>query len=71
MNEVIKVRDSKNYKVLKDIDEKGWKEGDIVKIHGEVSEGTIERGYLEEVDNDLEHKHTLVVVDTIKLNLTQ
>lgn len=56
-----------NYRVKQDVDAQNWKEGDIVKIHGKVSEKTLNKGILEKVPNTLEHKHVLVVVDPVKL----
>lgn len=58
-----------NYEVLKDIKEKDWKVGDIVKITGKVSKETLENGFLKEVSNDKAHKHVLIVVDPIATGL--
>lgn len=58
-----------NYRVLKDVDEKGWKKDDIVKITGNVAKETLEGGWLEKVADNLPHKHVLIVVDPIKLGL--
>lgn len=59
-----------NYRTLKDIEDKGWKKGDIIRIVGRVSKETLKQGWLEEVSNDIKNKHTLIVVDPIKLGLT-
>lgn len=69
---VIKVKPGgvpQNYRVLKDIKDYGWKEGDIVKVVGRVSFETLEGGYLEEVSNDLKNKHVHIVVDPVKVQL--
>lgn len=60
---------AENYRVLKDIKEKNWKKGEVVRIHGKVSFETLEKGYLEKVSSETEHQHLLVVVDPIKVGL--
>ncbi len=56
------------YRVHGDIEEKNWKDGDIVLIHGKVSQETIDSGRLELVPNSVPHQHVLIVVDPILLN---
>lgn len=58
-----------NYRVLKDIEDKKWKVGDVVRIHGKVSFETLEKGYLEKVSDDLPNKHALIVADLIKVGM--
>lgn len=58
-----------NYRVLKEIESKDWKAGDIVKIHGKVSKETLEGGFLEKVSDELQNKHLLIVVDPITTGL--
>lgn len=59
-----------NYRVLKDIESKNWKRGDIVRITGNVSLETLKNGFLEKVSDDMAHQHVMIVVDTIKLGLS-
>ena len=55
------------YRVHGDVKDKGWKDGDIVQIFGQVSKETIDSGKLERVPDSVEHKHALIVADVIKL----
>lgn len=59
----------RHYKVLKDVDSKNWKRGEIVRVVGSVSKETLEQGFLEEVPDSVSHQHVLVVVDPIKIGL--
>lgn len=59
-----------NYKVLKDIEEKGWRRGEIVRIIGSVSNETLENGFLEKVPSETPHQHVMVVVNPIELGLS-
>lgn len=68
---VIKVSEgsvAQNYRVLKEVKEQGWKQGDIVQIIGKVAFDTLHEGFLELVGKDVPHKHVLIVVDPIRLN---
>ena len=53
------------YKILRDVESQGWKEGEIVSVIGTVS---FEKGTLEEVPEDTEHQHFLAVVDPVLLH---
>lgn len=55
------------YRVHGDVEEKGWKDGDIVQIFGNVSKETLDSGKLEVVPDTLNHKHVLIVVDPLKV----
>lgn len=55
------------YRVLKDVEERDWKIGDVVSIVGKVAFSTLENGVLEKVSDDTEHKHVLIVVDPISV----
>ena len=55
------------YRVHGDDKKMGWKDGDIVQIHGNVSEQTQKSGKLERVPDSLEHKHVLVVADPLRV----
>lgn len=57
------------YKILKDVSDKNWKAGEVVKIHGKVSFDTLKNGYLEKIGDNVKHQHILVVVDPIKVGL--
>lgn len=52
------------YRILKDVESQGWKEGEIVSVIGTISavEGT-----LEEVPEETPHQHFLAVVDPVKM----
>ena len=56
------------YRVLKELKDKGWKKGDVVAITGKVSFDTLEKGWLELVDKDTPNKHSLIVVDSLKVH---
>lgn len=56
-----------NYRVHGDVADKGWKDGDIVKIYGQVSDATLKSGKLEKVPDTEPHKHVLIVADVVKL----
>lgn len=59
---------AENYRVLKDIESKGWQRGDIVKIAGKVSKETLDSGVLERCDDALPNKHVLIVVEPVAIN---
>lgn len=65
---VVEAPVGQNYRIHKEDKKKDWKVGDIVRIHGRVAKEVIDRGDLEKVPDTIEHKHTLVVVDPIKIN---
>ena len=57
------------YRLTKDVESQNWKQGDIINIVGKfVNDGTFE-----EVSEDTEHQHNLIVVDpiTLSVNLKQ
>lgn len=55
------------YRVHGDNKAQGWKDGDIVQIHGTVSKETIDAGTLERVPDTEPHKHVLIVADPLKV----
>lgn len=59
---------SQKYRVHGDIEDKNWKDGDVVLISGKVSRETLESGKLELVPADTPHQHVLIVVDPVLLN---
>lgn len=61
---------AENYRVLKEVTQYNWKEGEIVKIVGKVSFETLEKGYLEKVEPNVKHKHVLVVADPARVGVT-
>lgn len=55
------------YRVHGEVEDKDWKDGDIVQIFGNVSKETLDSGRLEKVPDSVEHKHVVVVADPLKV----